>query len=153
MVSCHRRLALACITYHAIAFHDDAVELLANAYLLDVAVHSYESYQGCSKQVLVACWERVNMIGAIRSLSLSLSIATCIMWWEALQALKSYSFGRELTAVLCCFNLLSPALCGSDNDNDIVQRFRLTSTEVGGRMRMGLIFGVDGVLVPVDCRV
>ena len=59
-----------CIAYRAIAVHDDAVELLANAYLLDVAVHSYESYQGCSKQVLVACWERVNMIGAIRSLSL-----------------------------------------------------------------------------------
>jgi hypothetical protein len=27
-----------------------------------------------------------------------------------------------------------------ENDNDMVQRFRLTPTEVGGRMRMGLIF-------------
>jgi hypothetical protein len=38
------------------------------------------------------------MIGATRSLSLSLSIATRIMWWETLEALESYSSGRELIA-------------------------------------------------------
>jgi hypothetical protein len=86
------------------------------------------------------------MIGAIRSLSLSLSISRCIMWWETLEALESYSFGRELPASSCCSLLLCLlARKVLDNDNDMVQRFRLTSTEVGGRMRMGMRFWLIAV--------
>jgi hypothetical protein len=69
----------------------DAVDLLDVAVVPTCAYHHPTVTKGVvprlpQAEVLVACWERVDMIGAIRSLSLSLSISTCIMWWDTLEA-------------------------------------------------------------------
>ena len=86
-----------CIAYRAIAVHDDAVELLPTLTCLTSLYIAMSS----TKVAPSRCWWLTGVSEHDRSNSFSifaLSISTCIMWWEALQALKSYSSGRELIA-------------------------------------------------------
>lgn len=85
-------------------------------------------------------------------LYLSLHRVSCVvgksgkLYWRAI-AFWPKALSCWLSTAAAALKLAQLTLCVVrevlDNDNDIVQRSRLTSTDVGGRMRMDLIFGVD----------